>query len=77
MRSIRILLAILSLTLLVSLTTWAYAQPVHILDPNLHAAVRHTLERPGGVPITRDAMLRLTNLALLDILGIVSLNRRD
>ena len=77
MRSIRTLLAILSLTLLASLTTWVYAQPVHIPDPNLRAAVRHTLELPGGVPIRRDAMLRLTNLALLGILGIVSRNRRD
>ena len=61
MRSIRTLLAILSITLLISLT-WAHAQPVHISDPNLRAAVRETLELPGGVPITREAMLQLTEL---------------
>ena len=62
MRSIRTLLAILSLTLLISLTTWAYAQPVHIPDPNLRAAVRETLNLPDGTPITRDAMLQLIKL---------------
>ena len=61
MKPIRIVLTILclfTLTLLLSLTTWVYAQPVHIPDPNLRAAVRDTLVSP----ITREAMLQLTRL---------------
>ena len=53
---------ICTLTLLLGLTTWVYAQPVHMPDPNLRAAVRETLDLPAGVPITREAMLQLTRL---------------
>ena len=57
MRSIRTLLTILSLTALP-----VFAQPVHIPDSNLRAAVRDTLGLPDGTPITRDVMLQLTKL---------------
>ena len=57
MRSIRTLLTILSLTALP-----VFAQPVHIPDANLRAAVRETLELPDVTPITREAMLQLTRL---------------
>ena len=69
MKTIRIILTILclfTLTLLLSLTTWVYAQPVHIPDPNLRAAVRDTLNLPDGTPITRDAMLQLIKLDVTD-----------
>ena len=54
-----------TLTLL-SLTPWVYAQPVHIPDPNLRAAVRDTLNLPDGTPVTRDAMLQLIKLDVTD-----------
>ena len=57
MRSIRTLLTILSLTALP-----VFAQPVHIPDSNLRAVVRDTLNLPDGTPITREAMLQLTQL---------------
>ena len=50
MKPIRIILTILcffTLTLLLSLTPWVYAQPVHMPDPNLRAAVRETLDLPA------------------------------
>ena len=37
----------------------AYAQEVHIPDPNLRAAIHDALDTPRGAPITRDAMLNL------------------
>ena len=61
MRSIRTLLTILSLTALP-----VFAQPVHIPDSNLRAAVRDTLSLPDGTPVTRDAMLQLTELGVTD-----------
>ena len=69
MKPIRIILTILcffTLTLLLSLTPWVYAQPVHIPDPNLRAAVRDTLNLPDDTPVTRDAMLQLTELGVTD-----------
>lgn len=53
---------VFTLTLLLSVTTWAYAQVVHIPDPNLREALREALELPDGEPITRQAMLKLTAL---------------
>ena len=57
---------ICTVTLLLSLTALLYAQPVHMPDPNLRAAVRETLNLPDGSLITRDAMLQLTNLGVTD-----------
>ena len=53
---------ICTLALLLGLTTWVYAQPVHMPDPNLRTAVRESLDLPNGAPITRDAMLQLIKL---------------
>lgn len=53
---------VVTLSLLLSMTTWVYAQVVHIPDPNLRAAVREALELPHDEPITREAMLQLTRL---------------
>ena len=57
----RTLLTILSLTALP-----VFAQPVHIPDSNLRAAVRDTLNLPDDTPVTRDAMLQLTELGVTD-----------
>ena len=62
---------ICTLTLLLSLMTWVYAQPVHMPDPNLRAAVRDTLcatlcKLPDRTPVTRDAMLQLIRLDATD-----------
>ena len=54
---------ICTVVLLLSLTTWVYAQPVvDMPDPNLRAAVRETLNLPNDTPITRDAMGELIRL---------------
>ena len=57
---------ICTLTLLLSLTAWGYAQPVHMPDPNLRAAVRDTFKLPDRTPVTRDAMLQLIKLDVTD-----------
>ena len=40
----------------------AYAQPVHIPDSNLRAAIADALDIPRGSPITQEDMNRLTDL---------------
>ena len=54
MRTIRILLTIFLLAPLP-----AFAQHIHIPDPNLRAAISEELD---GVPVTRETMLQLTEL---------------
>ncbi len=53
-----------TLTLPLILTTWVYAQVVHVPDPNLRAALREALDLPPGEPITTEVMLQLTELDL-------------
>ena len=57
-------------TFLVTLQT--YAQPVHIPDPNLRAAIHEQLQRPAHLPIDRAAMLELIDLPAIGR-GITSL----
>ncbi len=50
----------------------SYAQPVHIPDPNLRAAISEALD---GAPLTRDTMLQLTKLdapgkGIIDLTGL-------
>src|SRR5262245_51869257 len=58
MRSIQIVILLLSLTGLATLT---HAQTVSIPDPGLNAVVRETLNKPVG-PLTQQDMLTLTVL---------------
>ena len=51
-----------TIPLLLFLSVSAYAQPVHIPDPNLHAVVREALNLPTDTAITQDDMNRLTHL---------------
>ena len=53
---------VITLSLLLSLTTWVSAEPVHILDANLRAALREALNIQNESPITQDVMLQLTRL---------------
>ena len=61
-----------SLLLFTALSVTAYAQVVHIPDPNLRVAVRESLDLPPGVPLTRAAIRSLTSLDAGDR-GIVDL----
>lgn len=63
---------VVTLSLLLTLTSWTFAQVVNIPDPNLRAALRQALDLPQGAPITREAMVTLTNLRLAG-LGIENL----
>ena len=56
----------LSLLLYIVLGSAAFAQVVEIPDPNLRAAVRDTLNLPGGTRVTRDAMLQLIRIDVTD-----------
>ena len=52
-----------------------FAQHVHIPDPKLLAAIRDTLDLPGGAPLTQHRMFRLTELTaneqkITDLTGI-------
>ena len=51
-----------TIPLLLFLSVCAYAQPVHIPDPNLRAAVRAELKLPADAAITQDDMNQLTHL---------------
>lgn len=74
---------VLILTLLLSLTAQAYAQVVHVPDPNLRAALREALNIPENSAITQDAMLQLTRfhvqaLGIADLTGLeFARNLRD
>ncbi|MDE0042284.1 MAG: leucine-rich repeat domain-containing protein [Candidatus Poribacteria bacterium] len=61
-----------SLLLFTALSVTAYAQVVHIPDPNLRSAIRESLNLPSGVPLTRAAIRSLTSLDAGDR-GIVDL----
>ena len=63
---------VVTLALLLSLTTRGFAQVVDIPDPNLREALREALNLTPGEPITREAMLQLTNLRLAG-LGVADL----
>ena len=52
----------LSLLLTIVLGSIAFAQVVHIPDPNLRAAIADALDIPRGAPITQEDMTRLTYL---------------
>ena len=67
-----IVCAIIALTLTV-FSIDAYAQIVHIPDPNLGAAIRETLKLAPGAPITQGDMRRLTRLTA-DNRGIIDLS---
>lgn len=62
----------LTLSLLLGLTTWGFAQVVDIPDPNLREALREALNLTPGEPITREAMLDLTGLRVagLDVANL-------
>ena len=62
--SFRFLVFLVAATLLI--TTTAFAQEVKIPDADLERAIRETLNIPATSPITQQAMLQLTDLALLD-----------
>ena len=59
-------LLILAVAAIVFTTQPASAQIVDIPDPNLESAISETLNIPDTSPITQQAMLQLTDLALLD-----------
>ena len=66
---------VVTFSLLLGLTTLGYAGVVHIPDPNLEAALREALQLPHGEPITREAMLQLTQLDVIsrgiaDLMGL-------
>ncbi len=65
----------LSLLLTIVLGSIAFAQVVHIPDPNLRAAVADALGIPRGSPITQEDMNRLTDLdvqgqGIVDLTGL-------
>ena len=65
----------LYLLLFTALSVTAFAQVVDIPDPNLHSAVRESLNMPPGVPLTRAAILGLTKLdaenrGIVDLTGL-------
>ena len=49
-----------------------FAQVINIPDPNLHSAIRESLNLPPDVPLTRSAILGLTRLDVAKR-GIVNL----
>ena len=64
-----------SLLLFTALSVTAYAQVVHIPDPNLRVAVRESLNLPPGVPLTRAAIRSFTsfdaaNRGIVDLTGL-------
>ena len=63
------------LLLFTTLSVTAFAQVVDILDPNLHSAIRESLNVPPGVSLTRAAILGLTRLdaenrGIVDLTGL-------
>ena len=63
------------LLLFTALSVTAFAQVVDIRDPNLHSAVRESLNIPPGVPLTRAVILGLTRLdaenrGIVDLTGL-------
>ncbi len=67
---------LMTFLLLLFLSVSAYAQPVHIPDPNLHAVVREALKLPADTAITQDDMNRLTHLTAYSS-GIIDLTGLD
>ena len=67
---------LITIPLLLFLSVSAYAQPVHIPDPNLHAVVREALKLPADTAITQDDMNRLTHLTAYSS-GIIDLTGLD
>ena len=53
-------------SLLLLITTTAFAQVVEIPDPNLERAIREELELSSEVPVTQQEMLRLDKFAVRD-----------
>ena len=62
----------LYLLLTIVLNSVGFAQVINIPDPNLHSAIRESLNLPPDVPLTRSAILGLTRLDVAKR-GIVNL----
>ena len=65
---------LITIPLILFLSVNAHAQPVHIPDPNLRAAVKEALNIPTGAQIAEAVMLKLVDLNARNWRGIENLS---